>query len=54
MEISSFYAVIATARPGASLPEVEKIVSAEIGRLAREGPNAAELRGRRRNGNSIS
>ncbi|MGE5278210.1 MAG: M16 family metallopeptidase [Acidobacteriota bacterium] len=42
-EISSFYAVIATARPGASLAEVEKIVTEEIGRLAREGPTAAEL-----------
>ncbi len=43
MEISSLYAVVATARPGASLSEIEKVVTAEISRLAKEGPNAAEL-----------
>ena len=43
MEISSFYAVVATARPGASLAEIEKIVTAEIARLGRQGPTAAEL-----------
>ncbi len=43
MEISSFYAVVATARPGASLVEIEKIVTAEIARLGRQGPTAAEL-----------
>jgi len=43
MEISSLYAIIATARPGASLAEIEKIVTAEISRLAKEGPTAAEL-----------
>ncbi len=42
-EIAGFYAVVATARPGASLAEVEKIVTEEIARLAREGPTAAEL-----------
>jgi zinc protease len=42
-EIASFYAVIATARPGASLSEVEKVITEEIARLAREGPTAAEL-----------
>ena len=42
-EIASFYAVIATARPGASLPEIEKVITEEIARLAREGPTAAEL-----------
>lgn len=43
MEISSLYAVIATARPGASLPEIEKVVTAAIARLAKEGPSPAEL-----------
>ena len=43
MEISSLYAVVATARPGASLSEIEKVVAAEISRLAKEGPTAAEL-----------
>jgi zinc protease len=43
MEISSFYAVIATARPGASLGQIEKIVTAEIARLGKQGPTAAEL-----------
>jgi zinc protease len=43
MEISSYYAVIATARPGAPLPEIEKIISGEIARLVRGGPTAAEL-----------
>ena len=43
MEISSLYAIIATARPGAPLAEVERIVTAEISRLAKEGPTAGEL-----------
>jgi zinc protease len=43
MEISSFYAVIAMARPGASLAEIEKIVTAEIAKLGKQGPTAAEL-----------
>ena len=42
-EISGFYVVIATARPGAALPEIEKLVAQEIGRLAKTGPTAAEL-----------
>ena len=42
-EISGWFAVIATARPGASLAEIEKIVTDEIGRLAKTGPTAAEL-----------
>jgi zinc protease len=33
----------ATARPGVSLSEVERTVDAEIARLAKEGPTAAEL-----------
>ena len=43
MEISSYYVVVATARPGASLPEIEKIVTGEIAGLARSGPAPAEL-----------
>jgi zinc protease len=35
--------VIATARPGAKLSEIEAIVTEEIARLARTGPGAAEL-----------
>ncbi len=42
-EISGWFAVIATARPGASLAEIEKIVTDEIARLAKTGPTAAEL-----------
>jgi zinc protease len=43
MEIASFYAIVATARPGASLPEIEQIVTSEVKRLARSGPTPAEL-----------
>ena len=43
MEISGWFAVIATARPGASLAEIEKIVTDEISRLAKTGPTPAEL-----------
>ncbi len=42
-EISGFYAVIATARPGVALPQIEKIVTEEIAKLARQGPTPAEL-----------
>ena len=42
-EISSFFTIIATARPGASLTEIERIVTDEIARLAKDGPTAAEL-----------
>ena len=43
MEIAGFFAVVATARPGASLAEIEQTVGAEISRLAKEGPTAQEL-----------
>ncbi len=43
MEIASFFAVVSTARPGASLPEIEKIITAEISRLGRNGPTPQEL-----------
>ena len=42
-EIASWFAVIATARPGVSLTEIEKIVTEEIAKLARTGPTPAEL-----------
>jgi zinc protease len=42
-EIAGLFMVIATARPGAKLSEVEAIVTEEIARLARTGPTAAEL-----------
>ena len=42
-EISGTFFVIATARPGASLHAVEEGVTAEIARLAKEGPTAEEL-----------
>ena len=42
-EISSFFTVIATARPGASLSDIERIVTDQISRLAKDGPTAAEL-----------
>src|SRR5262249_29219027 len=43
MEISSFFVLFATARPGSSLAEIGKIVTEEVGKLARTGPSAAEL-----------
>lgn len=42
-EIAGAFVVIATARPGAPLEQIEAIVSEEIGRLAATGPTAAEL-----------
>ena len=42
-EISGWFAVIVTARPGASLAEIERIVTDEIARLAKNGPTPAEL-----------
>jgi zinc protease len=43
MEISSLFAVIATARPGASLAQIEQVITDEIARLAKDGPTPAEL-----------
>jgi zinc protease len=43
LEISGFFAVVATARPGAKLSEIEQIITEEIARLARAGPTAVEL-----------
>jgi zinc protease len=42
-EISSSFTIIATARPGASLAQIEKLVTEEVARLARTGPTQAEL-----------
>ena len=42
-EISSLFAVIATARPGAQLAQIEGIITDEIARLATGGPTAEEL-----------
>lgn len=42
-EAAGMFIVQATARPGASLASIEAIVTAEIARLAREGPTPAEL-----------
>jgi zinc protease len=41
--LSGFFAMWATARPGADLGQIEKIIEDEIARLAKEGPTAAEL-----------
>ncbi|HEX6643452.1 MAG TPA: pitrilysin family protein [Gemmatimonadales bacterium] len=37
------FSVVATARPGKSLPELQQVIDAEIARLAAEGPTAREL-----------
>jgi zinc protease len=42
-EIAGGFIVIATARPGSSLAEIEKTVSEEISRLAKSGPTAEEV-----------
>jgi zinc protease len=42
-EIASVFVVQATARPGVSLTDIERTVTAEISRLAKEGPTVAEL-----------
>lgn len=43
MEAAGIFIVQATARPGASLAQIEQIVTDEIARLAKDGPTAAEL-----------
>jgi zinc protease len=42
-QISGDFIIWATARPGASLAQIEQVVTDEIARLAKEGPTAAEL-----------
>ncbi len=43
MEIAGQFIIWLTARPGASLPQIEQIATEEIARLAKDGPTAAEL-----------
>lgn len=42
-EISSFFGVVATVRPGSSLRQIEQIITDEVARLATSGPTAEEL-----------
>ena len=42
-ELSSFFQVVATAAPGRMLPEVERIIRAEIERFIAHGPEPGEL-----------
>jgi zinc protease len=42
-EISGLFFVSATARPGVALADVERVATAEIARLAKDGPTDAEL-----------
>lgn len=42
-EISGVFVITATARPGASLSEVERLVTQEIARLAKGGPTQEEV-----------
>jgi zinc protease len=42
-EIASPFVVVATARPGVQLPQIEAVIAEEIARLAKTGPTAAEL-----------
>ena len=42
-QLAGTFIIWATARPGSSLTEVERLVTDEIGRLAKEGPTATEL-----------
>jgi len=41
--VAGLFVVMATARPGAPLREVERVIDAEIATLAKAGPSAAEL-----------
>ncbi len=46
LEIASVFVVQATARPGTSLSQIESGVTAEIARLAKEGPSSSGARAR--------
>ena len=37
------FAIVATARPGKTLPELQQVIDAELARLAAEGPTSREL-----------
>jgi zinc protease len=41
--LGGWFALWATARPGSDLNQIEQIITAEIARLAKEGPTAVEL-----------
>ncbi|HVF56616.1 MAG TPA: pitrilysin family protein [Pyrinomonadaceae bacterium] len=43
-EIASVFTVIATARPGSSLSQIEQVITDEIARLAKSGPTPEELK----------
>jgi len=42
-EISGLFAVVATARPGVRLAQIEQLITDEVARLATSGPTAEEL-----------
>jgi zinc protease len=42
-EVAGMFQVVATAAPGTGLQELEAAISAEVGRVAADGPTAAEL-----------
>jgi zinc protease len=42
-ELSSFFQVVATAAPGRTLPEVERVIRTELDRFIAHGPDPAEL-----------
>ncbi|MFZ2958032.1 MAG: pitrilysin family protein [Candidatus Ozemobacteraceae bacterium] len=44
MEISGIFAIVATLRPEAKMEEVEQLITAELRKLAEEGPTEAELK----------
>ncbi len=43
MRLQDMFLTMATARPGASLPAIEKSLTEEIAKLATEGPTEQEL-----------
>jgi len=43
LEIAGLFGIIATARPGQSLTELEQVISEEVGRFAEVGPSEEEL-----------
>lgn len=54
-EVASEFLIDATLRPGASMPEVERVIGTEIAALAQTGPSVAELqRARTRTVTSIT
>jgi len=43
LEIAGLVGVVATARPGMELPELERMIDEEISKVAKEGPTSEEL-----------